>query len=201
MSREVMQRALDALKSGDVETEVRAVEALKAALAQPQAEPVAWISAESLRRLKQGGNDSRGTVPVHATHSMSTHAPLFLATPQQAQPPVPDPWRMAVDAAMVAHVLDCTTPDSDPKQCVELLCKQVADIWRDIAAPAALAVQPQKFTDEQLLEIYWKASWNSDGNAPMNTWERDYSSTIHKGLRAVANACYGIAAPGSADHG
>jgi hypothetical protein len=51
-------------------------------------------------------------------------------------PAVPDPWRMAVDAAMVGHALDCTTPDSDPKQCVELLCKQVADIWRDIAAPA-----------------------------------------------------------------
>ena len=67
--------------------------------------------------------------------------------PKQAAAPVPDPWRMAVDAAMVGHALDCTTPDSDPKQCVDLLCKQVADIWRDIAAPVPVPLTNQKRGD------------------------------------------------------
>ncbi len=47
--------------------------------------PVAWISAESVRRLRSGGNGSRGTVPVHATRSMSSHAPLYAAQPDQSE--------------------------------------------------------------------------------------------------------------------
>jgi hypothetical protein len=62
-------------------------------------------------------------------------------------------------------------------------------LYTDPAAPV-----PVPLTDQQLLDVYWKASWNSDGKAPMETWERDYSTTIVKGLRAVAKACYGIAA-------
>ena len=95
--------------------------ALRSALAQSEAEPVATVL--------DGGDCFR----------LAAYLPpgTKLYAAPQAQP---DPWRMAVDAAMVAHVLDCTTPDSDPKQCVELLCKQVADIWRDIAAPAVPAV-------------------------------------------------------------
>ena len=43
---------------------------------------VAWISDESLRRLKRGGNDSKGTVPVHAKKSsVSKHALFCAITP------------------------------------------------------------------------------------------------------------------------
>lgn len=41
--------------------------------------PVAWISRESLSRLCSGGNDSRGTVPVHAKRSRTSSAPLYTA--------------------------------------------------------------------------------------------------------------------------
>lgn len=39
---------------------------------------VAWISRESLRRLESGGNDSRGTVPVHVRHSFVAFRGLVL---------------------------------------------------------------------------------------------------------------------------
>lgn len=39
--------------------------------------PVAWISDESLRRLKWGGNESKGTVPVHALRSKVAKTPLY----------------------------------------------------------------------------------------------------------------------------
>ena len=53
-----------------------AVAALEADIAQA-VEPVAWISQESLRRLREGGNDSKGTVPVHASRTYVSKAALF----------------------------------------------------------------------------------------------------------------------------
>lgn len=53
--------------------------------AQPQAveaEPVAWISNESLRRLTRGGNGSRGSVPVHHERSSVAKNPVYLHPPQ-----------------------------------------------------------------------------------------------------------------------
>ena len=50
-----------------------------------QQEPVAWISNESIYRLKHGGN-SKGTVPVHLMRSGVSKIPLFLAPP----PAVPE---------------------------------------------------------------------------------------------------------------
>jgi len=48
---------------------------------QPQREwveqPVAWISRESLWRLKQGGNHA-GVVPVHAKRSHTSCIPLYI---------------------------------------------------------------------------------------------------------------------------
>jgi len=38
--------------------------------------PVAWISAESIGRLRDGGNSTRGTVPVHSRRSHVSNTPL-----------------------------------------------------------------------------------------------------------------------------
>ena len=44
-------------------------------------EPLAWITAESLNRIKQeGGNHSRGSVPVHAKRSSVARFPLYDAS-------------------------------------------------------------------------------------------------------------------------
>jgi hypothetical protein len=52
------------------------------ALPQQVQEPVAWISYESLGRLKNGGN-SRGAVPVHTIQSYTAKIPLYTAPPQR----------------------------------------------------------------------------------------------------------------------
>ena len=39
---------------------------------------IAWITGESLSRLESGGNDSRGTVPVHVRHSRVAYRGLML---------------------------------------------------------------------------------------------------------------------------
>ena len=44
MSREAMQMALNALTEWDARGRLRVIEALRTALAQPEPEPVAWIS-------------------------------------------------------------------------------------------------------------------------------------------------------------
>ena len=72
---------------------------------------------------------------------------------QPAEPPT-DAWRMAVDAAMDGHALDCTTPDSDPATCGALLVKQVEDTWRDIAAQPAPAAVP--LTDDKIDHTLWR---------------------------------------------
>lgn len=73
---------------------------------------------------------------------------------------------------------------------------QLSAAYKAIAAESAAPVVREPLTDAQLLDIYWKSSWNSDGKSPMETWERDYSNTMIKGLRAVAKACYGIGGGG-----
>jgi hypothetical protein len=88
--REAAQLALDALENvrhydkenlyglDDDITALRA--ALSDATCQEsrQVEPVAWISYESLGRLKNGGN-SRGAVPVHTIQSHTAKIPLYTA--------------------------------------------------------------------------------------------------------------------------
>ena len=44
--------------------------------------PLAWITDESLLRLARGGNDSRGSVPVHAQQSSVAKTPLFRVHPE-----------------------------------------------------------------------------------------------------------------------
>lgn len=39
--------------------------------------PLGWITAESVMRLSQGGNGSRGTVPIHPTYSNTATIPLY----------------------------------------------------------------------------------------------------------------------------
>lgn len=41
-------------------------------------DPIGWITAESLARLARGGNDSRGSVPIHANRSATARFPLYL---------------------------------------------------------------------------------------------------------------------------
>ena len=90
------QMALEALKNstpvlGDYQDEnakaqqkhIAAIAALEADIAQP-VEPVAWISPESMRRLRAGGNDSKGTVPVHASRSYVSKVALYTTPPEPA---------------------------------------------------------------------------------------------------------------------
>ena len=64
--------------------------------AQPAAEPVAWMTQESLHRLRQGGNDSRGSVPVHAAASNVAKIPLFMGAQPAAEPAELDRLRTVV---------------------------------------------------------------------------------------------------------
>lgn len=47
------------------------------AASQLSAEPFAWISSESVYRLNNGGNDSKGTVPVHANRTSVSKLPIY----------------------------------------------------------------------------------------------------------------------------
>lgn len=80
----VLQNGCDMIMTGE---ELRkceaAIAALEADIAQA-VEPVAWISQESLRRLREGGNDSKGTVPVHASRTYVSKAALFTTPPEPA---------------------------------------------------------------------------------------------------------------------
>lgn len=49
--------------------------------------PVAWMTEESWRRLQDGGNDSRGTVPVRGMKTSVARIPLYAAPPAAEQPP------------------------------------------------------------------------------------------------------------------
>lgn len=46
------------------------------------AEPVAYISDESIGRLLSGGNGSKGTVPVHAFRTTTSRNPLYTRPPR-----------------------------------------------------------------------------------------------------------------------
>ena len=56
----------------------------------------------------------------------------------------------------------------------------------DLRAELAQPLQP--ITDAELLQIYWDASWNADGKAPMTPYEMENAETIVRGLRAVRAA-------------
>lgn len=45
---------------------------------KPASKPIAYITRESLMRLQRGGNDSRGSVPVHAERSNSAKFAVYL---------------------------------------------------------------------------------------------------------------------------
>lgn len=103
--------------------------AVEAALAaQPQAEPVAWLTEESWRRMRAGGNQSRGTVPVHVQASRAAYIPLYAAQPQ----PAASKW---------------LGPHTDGAQALDALRRACADIigadpetWPDHGnAPLAIA--------------------------------------------------------------
>lgn len=41
------------------------------------AKPIGWMTHEALDRLKRGGNESRGTVPVHVCETGQASIPLY----------------------------------------------------------------------------------------------------------------------------
>lgn len=43
--------------------------------------PIGWVTDESMYRLLRGGNDSRGTVPLHEKPSSVAKIPLYLGVP------------------------------------------------------------------------------------------------------------------------
>lgn len=47
-------------------------------------EPIGWITRESIDRLDLGGNDSKGTVPIHKSRSYVAKTPVLLATQAEA---------------------------------------------------------------------------------------------------------------------
>lgn len=57
---------------------------------------IGYITTESISRLERGGNDSRGTVPIHREESRGACAPVYLV----AQDEVP------VSMALLKALLD-----------------------------------------------------------------------------------------------
>lgn len=51
--------------------------------------PIGWVSSESLRTLSNGGNGSRGSVPIHAKKSSVSRFPIY-AGPQKDAPDLED---------------------------------------------------------------------------------------------------------------
>lgn len=46
--------------------------------------PIGWITDESIYRLERGGNDSKGTVPIHKSRSYVAKTPVLLAAQAEA---------------------------------------------------------------------------------------------------------------------
>ena len=90
-------------ESGIVEVEAIdfAEKFLAAWLDQQSQEAVAWISKESVYRLRHNGGNSKGTVPVHLKSSSVSKTPLYLAPP----PAVPEDY--FADACRLAMELEC----------------------------------------------------------------------------------------------
>lgn len=78
--REAAQMALDELKYAQpfVLSKLEAIEALRAALAQPEQEPVAWVYPDGLEALK-----NRKCWTAYGTHQNGMMRPLYTAPPQR----------------------------------------------------------------------------------------------------------------------
>jgi hypothetical protein len=65
-------------------------------------------------------------VKFHSPSSLEAFAAAIQRTEQQA-----NPWRQAVDEALIAHALDCTGPSDDPKEKVKELIEWAVTIATD----------------------------------------------------------------------
>jgi hypothetical protein len=65
-------------------------------------------------------------VKFHSPSSLEAFAAAIQRTEQQA-----NPWRQAVDEALIAHALDCTGPGDDPKEKVKELIEWAVTIATD----------------------------------------------------------------------
>jgi len=63
-----------------------------------------------------------------------------------------DPWRQAVDEALIAHALDCTGPSDDPKEKVKELIEWAVTIATDPRVSDASRVRDE--TLEQAAQLY-----------------------------------------------
>ena len=125
--RELMQMALDTFN--DLHNNVsgytalwrgafdREIALLERRLAQPEPEPVAWMTYESEHRLRSGGNH-RGAVPVHQKSSREAKIPLYAAPPQRE-------WKGLTDEEIKAmrHMRDWTAGWTDIKYAREIEAK------------------------------------------------------------------------------
>lgn len=65
-----------------------------------------------------------------------------------------DPWRQAVDEALIAHALDCTGPGDDPKEKVKELIEWAVTIATDPrVAEQAGAAEPKGWKD-----LFWQVA-------------------------------------------
>lgn len=157
MSRELLKQALDALdaitdkidgtgfsSSNEFSHCLDTIDALRAALAQPQAEPVAEVRAKS--------DDYGGTFVQW--YSLPVAGMKLYATPQQAQPPAPDGWVMVPDYRGYAalgtgqYLLDISG-DANPAELIIHIAtgeekdgRTVGDL-RDKSNPGEM-IQPEK---------------------------------------------------------
>ena len=86
MTRELLQQALDALNSTNLDLHVRAMDAIRAHLAKPQVEPVAWMTKDG----RVANADTVGTA-MPAAPKASFSIPLYThpsSTETQPERPV-----------------------------------------------------------------------------------------------------------------
>ena len=78
MTKEVMQQAIEALDSDNPDIQLRAAVTLRAALAQPLQEPLAWLYPEGLKALQNGK-----CWTTYPTEHEDCNIPLYTASPQR----------------------------------------------------------------------------------------------------------------------
>jgi len=187
--REVMQRALNALEyhtqqTRPIHNSELAIDDLRAALAEPQGEPER-MGLDAIRQaieerddMEQKYHDLAKDMVYHGNSVSWWHSKAIA-------------YRNAIDEVWAA--LRTAGIQSDgTKTCAdgvrELAEPQIVPGAESIDGMPFVGVpkpEPVPLTDEQLLDVYWQASWNADGKSPMRPWEADYAHVVIRGLHAV----------------
>lgn len=116
--RAAMQQALDALEHGGPAHRLQAMHNLRAALAEPEPEPVAWMAEEWQQRVEQMRAETmaykeayfRLVEMVAKSKAMEPGCPVFLAAPPARRPltdvEVEDIWDQYCDELGEASIND-----------------------------------------------------------------------------------------------